>query len=243
LKNKLKILAIEDDPIHEERLIMILERLNHELIDVLDSPKDVMAIIQATDPDLILMDIDLGSEMNGIELTKKINEAHDIPTIFLTSHGDDATFQSAKAAKPHAYLVKPYTSEELQRSIELSILMEQSKIQRKNSLPRPSNHIFVRADNRLVKVYWQEITFISAYDKYCYIHLTDQKLMVKERLKNIHALLPQNHFIQVHRSYVINIDSITSFTNDMSELTIGQEKIKVGRSFKDQLISEINVIG
>ncbi|MFH4965026.1 response regulator [Gaetbulibacter sp. M235] len=243
MKSKIKILAIEDEPLHEERLVMILEELNHELIDVLDSPKGVMTIINATKPDLILMDIDLGSDINGIELTKKINQEHNIPTIFLTSHEDDETFQKAKETKPHAYLIKPYKKEELQRSIELSILLEQGKGDKNTISTQVKNHIFIRSENRLVKVDWKEITFVSAYDKYCYIHIKNQKIMVKERLKNIYALLPQNTFIQVHRSFVINIDAITSFNNDMSELYIGEEKIKVGRLYKQQLISEINTIG
>ena len=67
--------------------------------------------------------------------------------------------------------------------------------------------------------------------------------MVKERLKNIHSLLPQNIFLQVHRSYVINIDAISSFNTDMNELYIEDEKIKVGRSYKQKLISDIHTIG
>ena len=222
---------------------MILEELNYELIEVLDAPKRFLTTINATQPDLILMDIDLGSDINGIELTKKINETHDIPTIFLTSHEDDETFQKAKETKPHAYLVKPYKKEELQRSIELSVLLGQEKGSQNTVSPQAKNYIFIRIENRLVKVSWKEITYISAYDKYCYIHTSEQKLMVKERLKNIHSLLPQNIFLQVHRSYVINIDVISSFNTDMNELYIKDEKIKVGRSYKQKLISNINTIG
>lgn len=222
---------------------MTLEQLNHELIEVLDSPNGVMTIIHATQPDLILMDIDLGAEIDGIELTKKINEKFNIPTIYLTSHEDDETFQEAKETKPHAYLIKPYKKEELQRCIELSILLEQEGNHKSTFSTQPKNHIFIRSDNRLVKVDWKEITCVSAYDKYCYIHVSGQKIMIKERLKNIHALLPQNVFIQVHRSFVINIDAIASFNIDMSELYIGEEKIKVGRSYKQNLISKVNTIG
>lgn len=80
--SKIRILATEDDPIHEEKLRMVIDKLNYELIDVLTDPYQVISVIRATKPDVLLMDIDLNSDISGIDLVNKINELHDIPTVF-----------------------------------------------------------------------------------------------------------------------------------------------------------------
>ena len=66
--SKIRILATEDDPIHEEKLRMVIDVLNYELIDVIADPHKIIPIIRATNPDVLLMDIELGSDISGIEL-------------------------------------------------------------------------------------------------------------------------------------------------------------------------------
>ena len=123
--SKIRILATEDDPIHEEKLRMVIDKLNYELIDVLTDPYQVISVIRATKPDVLLMDIDLNSDISGIDLVNKINELHDIPTVFLTSFQDAKTFNKAKETLPAAYITKPYNAEELERSIELAVFSKQ----------------------------------------------------------------------------------------------------------------------
>jgi DNA-binding NtrC family response regulator len=124
---KIKILATEDDAIHEEKLRMAIDLLNYTLIDVIVDPHKVMSVISATKPDVLLMDIDLGSDISGIDLSKKINGLFDIPIVYITSFVDKNTFNEAKKTQPTAYLSKPYKIDELERVIELAVLQKQSE--------------------------------------------------------------------------------------------------------------------
>jgi PAS domain S-box-containing protein len=74
-----------------------------------------------SDPDLVLMDIKLSGEMDGIEAAEQIHRLHNIPVVFLTAHSDDRTLQRAKVSDPYGYMVKPFSEAELRTTIEVSL--------------------------------------------------------------------------------------------------------------------------
>ena len=239
---KIRILATEDDPIHEEKLRMVMDVLNYDLIDVIDDPHQVITVIRATNPDVLLMDIDLNSDISGIELVYKINELFDIPTVFLTSFHDSETFNKAKETLPVAYITKPYTREDLQRSIELTVINKQ-KERRALTNVNILKHLFIKDGLSLTKVMLSEIIMIEAYDKYCYIHTARKKLMIKERLKNIGNQLPDDLFIQVHRSYIVNLEAIEAIRLVQNKLSIGGKEIGIGKTYKQAFLSRISTLG
>lgn len=243
---KIRILATEDDPIHEEKLRMAMDVLGYELIDVLNDPQKVLAVIAAAKPDLLLMDIDLGSDISGIDLVKKINERHDIPTVFLTSFTDNKTFQEAKDTEPVAYITKPYETTELQRAIELAVYHKQKNPEIfsgwKNDVVLQGN-IFIKEGSSLTKISIVDTKLIEAYDKYCYIHTTEKRFMLKARLKNIITQLPHDLFCQVHRSYVVNLSAIDNIQMQQNKISILGKKIGIGKTYKQGLYSRINALG
>ncbi len=243
--SKIRILATEDDPIHEEKLRMTMDLLNYDLIEVIADPHQVIPVIKAANPDILLMDIDLNSDISGIDLSNKINELFDIPIVFVTSFHDSKTFNKAKETQPAAYITKPYKTDELQRSIELAIF---SKKRNDADYPSPkvvnyTNHLFIKDGSSLTKVMLTEIMLIEAYDKYCYIHTPHKKFMLKERLKNIAEHLPDQLFIQVHRSFIINLEAIDSIRLAQNKLTIGGKDIGIGKTYKQAFLSKINTLG
>ncbi len=243
--SKIRILATEDDPIHEEKLRMVMDSLKYELIDVIVDPHQVIPIIRATNPDVLLMDIALNSDISGIDLVNKINELYDIPTVFITSFRDSETFNQAKETQPAAYITKPYKAEELERSIELAVFSKQKErksiVSTKND--NSTMHLFVKDGISLTKVLLSAIGYIEAYDKYCYIHTQHKKYMVKERLKNIADQLPDQLFLQVHRSFIINLEAIDDIQLAQSNLSIGGKKIGIGKTYKQSLLSRISTLG
>ncbi len=195
--SKIRILATEDDTLHEEMLRITIEQLGYELIDVIYKPSSLFLKIDATKPDILLMDIDLGDDVSGIDLVKEINERYDIPVIYVTSFADSNTFQEAKKTYPAAYIVKPYTESELQRAIELAINNKQVKTGSPEDLKRKvvfNNDIFVKEGKAFVKFEINSIQLIEAYDKYCFIYTSEKKSMIRSKLKDIHAQLHPPYF-------------------------------------------------
>lgn len=244
--SKIRILAVEDDPIHEDKLRMVMDMLAYDLIDVLPDPSRLMPLISATKPDILLMDIDLSNNMSGIDLVKKINEIHDIPTVYLTSFTDDVTFNEAKKTLPAAYITKPYKAEELQRAVELAVLARQhDQFNSANQLYQINSreNFFIKNGNTLTKISISAISLIKAYDKYCYIFTPEEKFMLKGRLKNILSHLPASQFCQVHRSYVVNISAIESIDMKNNNILVMGKTIGIGKTYKQNLFTNVSLLG
>ncbi len=244
--SKIRILATEDDTLHEEMLRITIDNIGCELIDVVYKPSDLFLKLSATMPDIILMDIDLGGELSGIELIKEVNKRYDIPVIYVTSFADSDTFKEAKKTFPAAYVVKPYKQAELQRAIELAIYNKPDKQNFKANLKSnvvANNHIYIKEDQALVKIELDAIKLIQAFDKYCFLFLEDKRHMIRARLKDLFKQLPHNHFCQVHRSYIVNTNAIDKIVLKNNKIYIAGKEIAVSKTYKTNLYSRLNTFG
>lgn len=103
-----RILVVEDELIVAMNIESKLQELGYEVIDVVDNGKDAIDRALETKPDLILMDIVLKGEMDGIEVVRRINSTMDVPVIYLTAYSDDEVIQRAKRTEPYGYILKPF---------------------------------------------------------------------------------------------------------------------------------------
>ncbi|AUT01899.1 hybrid sensor histidine kinase/response regulator [Nostoc sp. CENA543] len=117
-----RILVVEDEVIVARTITSQLSQLGYIVTGTASSGKVAIAKALETRPDLVLMDIILKGEMDGIDTASYIREYLDIPVIFLTAYGDDNTLQRAKITQPFGYIVKPFTSKDLRIAIEIGIL-------------------------------------------------------------------------------------------------------------------------
>lgn len=123
------ILIVEDESIVAQDIRMTLEDLGYQVTAIADSGALAIEKARQHQPDLILMDIRLIGEMDGIEAAQQIAAQQDIPIVYLTAHGDEETLARAKVTNPFGYLIKPFVEQELRIVIELSLYKYQ--VQRK----------------------------------------------------------------------------------------------------------------
>lgn len=118
---KAKILVVEDEAITALDIRGLLESMGFEVVSI--ASHGVEAIQKAEDlkPDLILMDIMIKGEMDGIEAAEKIKTIFDVPIIYMTAYGDEETFKRAKLTEPYGFITKPFNREELGASIETAL--------------------------------------------------------------------------------------------------------------------------
>src|SRR5690242_11018685 len=121
MPQKPKILIAEDETITAHHLRRILTRMGYEVVGSAASGASVLDVIKQTGPDLLLADIGLQGEMDGIELASRAREGWNIPTVFLTSYSDPETLRRAKVTEPYGYLVKPFAEQELNATIEIAL--------------------------------------------------------------------------------------------------------------------------
>jgi DNA-binding response OmpR family regulator len=122
-----KILIVEDELIIAKSLARQLENLNYELVGIASFGKKALEIIQKNSPDLVLMDIVIAGEMDGIETGKKIREQFDIPVIYLTAYSDDETLNRVQESGGQGYILKPYKQREVHAAITMILAQYQEE--------------------------------------------------------------------------------------------------------------------
>lgn len=145
----LRIMVVEDQAIVAKDIRATLEGLGYEVPAVAHTGEDAIQKAAQTSPDLILMDINLRGEMDGIEAAGRIRERADIPVIFLTAYSDQATLDRAKLTSPMAYLIKPFEESELRTAIEVA-LWRHAMEKRLRESERRFRTIFENANDEII---------------------------------------------------------------------------------------------
>lgn len=115
------ILIVEDETIVALDMKMRLESLGYRVVGVVDTGALALEFLQRAKPDLVLMDIKLKGNIDGIETARKARERVEVPIIFVTAFTDESTLERAKHASPYGYIVKPFHERELRIAIELAL--------------------------------------------------------------------------------------------------------------------------
>ncbi|HHS12327.1 MAG TPA: response regulator [bacterium] len=127
------ILIVEDERIVAENLREVLIQLGFRVTGIVSTSQDAVNAAGTQHPDLVLMDIKLKGEVDGIEAARQITERFQIPVIYLTAHTDVMTLEKAKTTGPFGYLVKPFHERELKSSIEVALYKHGMEMRLKES--------------------------------------------------------------------------------------------------------------
>lgn len=247
-----KILIVEDEMIIAADISMMLNKLGYEVTGIMSRGEDALKNIESTHPDIVLMDVGLKGELDGVQTSAQIYEQFNIPVIFLTSNADEATFQRAKSTRPYAFISKPFQQAALKRAIELTleriseeVVTEKENIQVSEIDQEPfilSDRIFVRHKDRMVKVFIQDILFAEADRNYCMVHTVDREYLLTVPLRVLEDNLPKEQFMRVHRSYLVNLGKIDALTDNQEFLALGRKNVPVSRRFKEEVLKRLKLI-
>lgn len=121
--NGARIMVVEDEGIVALDIRNKLRRMGYSVAGIADSGEDAVVMALDTEPDLVLMDIRLKGDMDGIEAASRIHKHRSIPIVYLTAYADTTTRRRADATRPAAYLIKPFDDSELHVVIQ-KVLVE-----------------------------------------------------------------------------------------------------------------------
>lgn len=228
----LKILIIEDELIIAEFLKNLIEKQDYKVVAIAIDYKEATAAIEKFKPNLILLDINLNDNINGIEIAHIINTKYKIPFVFTSSYSDSLTLDRVAATNPLNYLVKPYKEEQLYTILKLA---EQKSpvIQKSNR-----NALFIKDRNKYKKIEMKDILWIKADGNYLEVHTQNGIHLIRATLSSFTDNL-NNNFIRTHKSYIVNVDYITKVEGNRIELSA--EKIPVSRMYKELLFEKLNI--
>jgi len=122
-----KIMVVEDEAVIAIRLQERLTAMGYHVVGISYSGEEAMKQARSLRPDLVLMDIMIPGEMDGIAVAKWVKAELDIPVIFLTAFSEDKIIERAKQAKPYGYIVKPFQDRELKASVEIALYKKETE--------------------------------------------------------------------------------------------------------------------
>ncbi|WP_026450422.1 LytR/AlgR family response regulator transcription factor [Aequorivita capsosiphonis] len=254
MEKAVKILIVEDEMVIAANISLQLTELGYEVIGVLPRGEEALSHIEIEQPDIILMDIRLKGELDGIDTANLIHLKYCIPIIFLTGNADKEHFNRAKETHPYAFISKPFKKLDLQRAIELTIdrLAEEKtegeasseNLESKTESPITNfilnDRIFIRHNEKMLKIDIKNIYYIEADRNYCRIFANGKEYLLVMTLKDIDEKLPQKHFLRIHRSYIINLSQIDEVAG--THVVISKKAIPMSKVMRAELLKRLQTI-
>lgn len=245
------IFIVEDEKITAKDMEMSLKKLGYSVVGMADTGEKAITQVDETRPDLVLMDIKLKGDMDGIQAAETIRETIDVPVVFLTANADEATLSRAKNAQPYGYLSKPFKEQDVHSTIEMAIYKhgKETEVRKERDLlyniaegKEDKDYIFVKSNSRLVKLRFGDIYFVEALKDYVVINTLEKRYTIHSTMKDIESKLRADLFMRVHRSFIINVDRIAAIEQPNVILENDKKVVPIGGSYKDALNQRINLM-
>lgn len=240
---EIKIGIVEDELIIAEKIKRLLLNVGYFVCEPVSNYDDALEMIAKEKPDILLLDINLNNKKDGIDLAKKINEQYHLPFIFLSAYSDSKTIERAKIVKPNAYLVKPFTKEELFAAIEIAFnnyTTAKNSVHSVSSIPPPKDFIFVRESNRYIKLLFDEIVYVESRENYVVVHTKEKRsTLLRSTFTDFLSQLPLEKFLRIHRGFVVQISLIENV--EPTEISAFGFKIPISNSYRADLFRTLGI--
>ena len=218
MSSALKILIIEDEVLIAEFIKDILLSFNYSEVQLAHNKNQASLLLSDFLPDLVLLDIRMTGELDGVELANEINDKYKIPFVFISAHSDKDIIAKAINTKPISYITKPIKESDIFAAIEL--VKQKIKIEE-------TNFLLVKNGYENIKLFFDQVLFIKSDDNYIHIFTSDSKYVIRNTLEWFNEKAPANFFYRTHRSYLVNKNKITK--TKTKSVFIGEIEIPVSR--------------
>jgi DNA-binding NarL/FixJ family response regulator len=183
-----KIFILEDDVIICEDICSLLKTHQYSIAGVAHNGTEALDLLVNRKPDFALLDINLESDISGIDVAKIIQEKHNIPFVFLTSYDDDETFEAVQECSPYGYIVKPFQDRTLLATIKMAIhnhrnIKDSNEID-KSELEAKTNTKFTNQEVTILNLLLEGLPYKAIGDE-LYISVNT----VKHHVKNLYLKL------------------------------------------------------
>lgn len=214
-----KILIIEDEVLIAEHIKDYLAGFGFSQVFLAHTKKMALQLIDHIAPDLILLDLHLQQPKDGLEIARTIDETGTPPYIFITANADMLIIQEATHTKAMGYITKPLKKSDLFASIQIAL---------KSTANPETDFLLIKENNTNLKLNFDDILYIEGNSNYINIFTKTQKVITRQSLEWAELELPENLFMRVHRSYIVNLREVQR-TNAKS-VFIGEMEIPVSRA-------------
>jgi DNA-binding LytR/AlgR family response regulator len=221
-----KILIVEDEIELALNIKEMVESFNYEVPGIHVEASTVLSYLETSMVDLILMDIQIKGDIDGIDLCYKIKDLYNVPIIFLTAYSDQSYLERISEVVYDGYLLKPFKAESLKSAIFLAIKTKPITTDQKDLLKLS---LKIRDKGYVVPILISEIIYLKADGLYTKVITAAKTYIVRDILKDIQSQLPEEVFIRPHKSYLVNINQVISYNS--RELNVRDATIPIRRGY------------
>jgi len=233
----IRCIIIEDEPFAQKLLQSYLEKIPYlELLATFTNPIEAYPLLHQQTVDLVFLDIEM-PQLSGMQFLESLT--HPPKIIFTTAYSQYAVESYEKNALD--YLLKPITFERFMTAINK--FPKKTKDSDRTYLPLVSaakplknEHIFVKVDRQLIKLFYQDILYIESLRDYVQFYTLINRHIVYHSLKKLEQLLP-NQFQRVHHSYIVNLDHLEQIQDN--HIVLPNKKIPISKKYRDSVLNEI----
>lgn len=227
----LNCLIIDDEPLAQDVIESYMgEEKDLVLVRKCQNALEAREALKSHQIDLIFLDIQM-PEISGIDFLKSLENA---PLVIFTTAFPNYAVEGFNLDAVD-YLLKPISQDRFKKAVKKARELYQMKHQ-----PFPmgmpaeeDDHFFVKADQKLVKLRYDDIYYVEALADYVKIHTNDKRIITLQTMKKMEERLPSNKFIRVHRSFIVGIGKIKSVSGNKIELA--EQQIPIGKNYKSSL--------
>jgi DNA-binding LytR/AlgR family response regulator len=225
-------IIVDDEPLAQDVLETYIEKIaDINLVKKCSNAIEADAALKSGDIDLMFLDIQM-PQLTGVDFMKSLSKPPLV--IFTTAYPNYAVEGFELNALD--YLLKPISLERFMKAVNKA--REQLKLRERGPAEEESSEFtFVKADKKLVKVFYRDIIYIEGLKDYVIIRTEEGRVITLQTMKSLEVKLPQNTFMRIHRSYIVNLDKIEAVIGNMVEvLEKGKPKhLPVGKNYRDAL--------
>ena len=230
-----KCLIVDDEPLARDVIRRYIEKIPKlELTQECGNAIDAMIFLQDEQVDLLFLDIRM-PHLSGTDFLRTLRKAPKV--IFTTAHKEYAL--EGYDLDVIDYLLKPVQFDRFLKAVSKALPQKTEELPEKNvpvnvDKKINSGFIYLKSERKMVKVMLDDILYIESARDYLKVFTHNHAIVTRQTTSSIEDMLSDNEFIRIHRSYIVSIKKIDSFTHEVVE--IAQRELPVGRSYLNNLL-------
>lgn len=226
---KIKCAITDDEPVARKGIQGYIEKVSFlELVGVCEDAMALNNLLKEREVELLFLDIEM-PYMNGVELLQSLTKR---PKIIFTTAYEKYALQGFEL-EAIDFLLKPISFDRFLKAANKA----HEVLRTSNAPSSEQDFIFVKADNKLVKIRWDDVYYIKAMENYICLYTINKRYIIHKTMKSVVESISAEKFLQVHKSYVIQTSKITGINGNVIEL--GAFQIPLSRNFKDNLMKKV----
>jgi len=227
---KIRTIAIDDEPLALQLVSEYVRKTPYlELVGAFDNPLDAIDFLSGQEANLIFVDIQM-PDLTGIEFTRSLEADHKI--IFTTAYEKYAL----EGFKLNAvdYLLKPFSYEEFLKAAGKAHKLVELEAAAVPTIETNSQFLFLKSEYKIRRINFNDILYIEGLKDYIKVYISgeDKPVLSLNSIKSLEQKLPEQKFMRVHRSYIVNLDRID--TIERSRIIFGKTYIPVSDQYKEK---------